>query len=218
MGYFNGKVGNERDVGPMHTDYLGPHGRGTRNDNGERLLEICASHHLGISNTFFQHQDSHAYTWYKWGDQRIRSQIDYIITRRKAIRNIRVIPSENVSTDHRMVVATNRKETRRNRIGRTFQRRSVNIKKLMKPDINKKYQEEISYKLAQLPNKLNSAEKEWMDFKDIIQGTAEKMVGQKKHGGQQKNEMHANTLSNRPKKRHGQSMVANWKICEKQRR
>ena len=186
MGHFNGKVGNERR---MYTDYLGPHGRGTRNDNGERLLEICASHNLGTSNTFFQHQDSHAYTWYKWGDQRIRSQIDYIITRRKEMRNImdtRVIPSENVSTDHRMVVATIRKETRRNRMGRTFQRRSVNVKKLMKPDINRKYQEEISYKLALLPNKLNSAEKEWIDFKDIIQGTAEKMVGQKKCGGQQK--------------------------------
>ena len=67
-----------------------------------------------------------------------------------------------------------------------FQRRSVNVKKLMKPDINRKYQEESSYKLALLPNKLNSAEKEWIDFKDIIQGTAEKMVGQKKCGGQQK--------------------------------
>ena len=95
----------------------------------------------------------------------------------------RVIPSENVSTDHRMVVATIRKETRRNRIGRTFQRRSVNVNKLMKPDINKKYQQEISYKLAQFPNKLSSAEKEWINFKDIIQGTAEKMVGQKKSGG-----------------------------------
>ena len=50
MGDFNGKVGNERH---MYTDYLGPHGRGTRNDNGE---------------------------------------------------------SENVSTDHRMVVATIRKK------------------------------------------------------------------------------------------------------------
>ena len=99
----------------------------------------------------------------------------------------RVIPSENVITDPRMVVATIRKETRRNRIGRTFQRRSVNIKKLMKPDINRKYQEEISYKPAQLPNKLNSVEKEWIYFKDIIQGTAEKMVGQNKSGGQQKN-------------------------------
>ena len=187
MGDITGKVGNERR---MYTYYLGPHGRGTTNDNGERLLEICASHHLGISNTFFQHQDSHAYTWYKWGDQRIRSQIDYIITRRKEIRNImdtRVIPSENVSTDHRMVVATIRKETRRSRIGRTFQRRSVNVKKLMKPDINRQYQEEVSYKLAQLPNKLNYAEKEWIDFKEIIQRTAEKMVGQKKSGRQQKN-------------------------------
>ena len=168
----------------------------------------------------------------------------------------RVIPSENVSTDHRMVVATIRKETRWNRIGRTSQRRSVNVKKLMKPDINRRYQEEISYKLAQLPNKLNSTEMEWIDFKDIIQGTAEKMVGQKKCGGQQKKatswwneetrqatklkkqlykkwlkdptpqkknsisqpEMHANKLSNSPKKRHGQSVVTNWRICEKQRR
>ena len=53
----------------------------------------------------------------------------------------------------------------------------------MKQDINRKYQEEISYKLAQLPSKLNSAEKEWIDFKDISQGTAETMVGQKKFGG-----------------------------------
>ena len=44
--------------------------------NGERLLEMCASHHLSISNTLFQLQDSHAYTWYKWGDHIIRSQID----------------------------------------------------------------------------------------------------------------------------------------------
>ena len=88
-----------------------------------------------------------------------------------------VIPSENMSTDHRMVVATIRKQTRRNRIGRTFQRRSDNIKKLMKSGINRKYQEEISYKLAQLPNKLNYAAKEWRDVKDITQGTAEKMVG-----------------------------------------
>ena len=65
----------------------------------------------------------------------------------------RVIRSDNVSTDHRMVVAIIRKETRRNRIGRTFQSRSFNVEKLMKPDINRKYQEEISYKLAQLPNR-----------------------------------------------------------------
>ena len=46
----------------------------------------------------------------------------------------------------------------------------------MKSDINRKYQEEIYYKLAQLPNKLNSAEREWIDVKDIIQGTAYNMV------------------------------------------
>ena len=85
----------------------------------------------------------------------------------------RVIPTDNLSTDHRMVVATIRKETRGNRIGWTFQSQSVNFKKLMEPHINRKYQEDISYKLAQLPNILNSDEKEWIDFKDVIQGTPE---------------------------------------------
>ena len=47
-----------------------------------------------------------------------------------------------------------------------------------------RYYQEVSG--GNLPNRLNSAEKEWLDFKDIIQGTAEKMVGQKKSGGQQK--------------------------------
>ena len=98
-----------------------------------------------------------------------------------------------MSTDHRMVVATIRKETRRNRIGRTFQRRLVNVKKLMKPDLNRKYQEEISYKLAQLPNKLNSAEKYCIDLKDIIQGTAENMVGQRRLEGSRKRPQHGRT-------------------------
>ena len=31
-------------------------------------------------------------------------------------------------------------------------------------------------------------------------------------------EMHANKSSNRPKKRHGQSIVTNWMICGTQRR
>ena len=171
-----------------------------------RLSDFFASHHLDISNTFFQQQDSHAYTRYKWGDQRIRSQIDYIITRRKEIRNTidtRVIPSENVSIDHRMFVATIRKETRRNSFGRTFQGRSVNVKKLMKPDINRKYQEEISYKLAQLPNKLNSAEKEWIDFKDTIQRRAEKMGDKRSLEGSRKRPQHGGTRR--------QDKLRNWK-------
>ena len=76
--------------------------------------------------------------------------------------DIGVIPSENMSTDHMMAAATNRKETRISSIGRTFQRQSVNSKNLMEPDINHQYQETISYNLEQLPNKLNSAS--WILF------------------------------------------------------
>ena len=81
----------------------------------------------------------------------------------KNIKNSRVITSENVSTDHRMVVATIRKETRRNRIGRTFQRKSVNIKEVMKHDIKRKYQEEISHNVAQLPDETIDKLRNWKE-------------------------------------------------------
>ena len=48
MGDFNAEKWGLKDV-CTYTNYLGTHGRGPRNNNGERLLEIWASHHLGIS-------------------------------------------------------------------------------------------------------------------------------------------------------------------------
>ena len=38
--------------------------------------------------------------------------------------------------------------------------------------VDRMCREEVACRLARLPNKLNSAEEQWMDFEDIIRGTA----------------------------------------------
>jgi len=49
MGDFNGKVGNIKD-----DDIVGPYGLGTRNDNGQYLVDYCKRHNLFVTNTWFQ--------------------------------------------------------------------------------------------------------------------------------------------------------------------
>uniref|UniRef100_A0A0B7BJF8 Endonuclease/exonuclease/phosphatase domain-containing protein n=1 Tax=Arion vulgaris TaxID=1028688 RepID=A0A0B7BJF8_9EUPU len=46
-------------------------------------------------------------TWYKWNDPDIKSQIDYILTRKRdfsEISDAKVIANISIDTDHRMVV------------------------------------------------------------------------------------------------------------------
>ena len=54
--------------------------------------------------------------------------------------------------------------------------------------------------------------------KAIIQEVAEKSNTQNNNNSISQIDMRENKLSNRTKKKDGQSMVTNWRICEKQRR
>ena len=59
LGDFNAKIGCD------NTGYernMGKHGLGTRNDNGERFLELCLENDLAIGGTLFQHKRIHKET------------------------------------------------------------------------------------------------------------------------------------------------------------
>lgn len=72
MGYFNARVGSR--VGDKEVD---PFGESIINENGERLVDLCAAYHLKLCNTFFEHKSIHRCTWWKADN---RSLIDYIIS------------------------------------------------------------------------------------------------------------------------------------------
>lgn len=104
MGDLNAKVGNNNNNCERT---LGKHGVGTRNDNGEILLELCLQNKLIIGGNIFPHKDVHKLTWKSpRGD---RNQIDHICINqrwRHTLLDVRVKRGADVFTDHYMLMAT----------------------------------------------------------------------------------------------------------------
>ncbi|XP_061166428.1 craniofacial development protein 2-like [Saccostrea echinata] len=104
MGDLNAKVGKK------NTDYervMGKHGVGTRNDNGERLVEFCAMNNLVIGGTLFTHRDIHKLTSNS-PDGRDKNQIDLLMINgmwRRSLIDVRVKRSADVGSDHHLVTA-----------------------------------------------------------------------------------------------------------------
>jgi hypothetical protein len=75
LGDFNGRVGDEK-LGVKQQ-----FNKSTKNDNGKRLIMLCANNNLHINNTFFDHKPQHKYTWEN--TRGYRSTIDYTLTNKK---------------------------------------------------------------------------------------------------------------------------------------
>ena len=93
----NGHVGRDAD------GYCGV-GFGTRNAEGERILEFGDAVGMVVCNTFFKKEDSKLIT-YQSGDN--RSMIDYLMVRktdRCLVKDVKVISSEECVPQHRMVI------------------------------------------------------------------------------------------------------------------
>ncbi|XP_044762230.1 craniofacial development protein 2-like [Coccinella septempunctata] len=100
MGDLNGKTGRKRD-----NKVVGPYGETSRNDNGERLIELCESHGLKITNGFYKHKEIHTYTWVQT-TRNLRSIIDYVIVKQSTalqINDVRVYTGVTCGSDHYLV-------------------------------------------------------------------------------------------------------------------
>ena len=84
MGDFNERTG--RNSGAWLT-VMGPHGLGRENANELLLLTLCSEEGLTITNTLFKQPEIH---WVTWMHPRSKHWhlIDYVITRRRDIRDI----------------------------------------------------------------------------------------------------------------------------------
>ena len=80
IGDFNARVGNMRNGFKL---FLGPHAvlRPT-NDNGQRLLDMCAVKNLVIGGSLFTHRLIHKYTWTSSAGTRPRAQLDHVLINR----------------------------------------------------------------------------------------------------------------------------------------
>lgn len=102
MGDIYAKVGSDNtDVEHV----MGRHGCGVRNENGERLVELCTNNKLVIGGTIFPHKNIHKETW-KSPDGRTLNQIDHMIINskwRRSLFGVRVFRGADVNRYHYLV-------------------------------------------------------------------------------------------------------------------
>ncbi|GFS08476.1 craniofacial development protein 2 [Elysia marginata] len=87
---------------------MGIHGCGSINNNGERLVELCASSDLVIGETLLEHPAIHKLTWY-YPSERDKNQIDHIAVNniwRRSLLDVRVKRGADVGSDHLLVIAS----------------------------------------------------------------------------------------------------------------
>lgn len=120
MGDFNSKLGRvtiEDSQQSRISDHVGRHAVGTRNSNGEHMLNFLIQHNLFAANTAFPHKCRHKTTWRgevkDWSRPGhhtvpVYTQIDYIVCRSRSkgiLQDARSFAGATLRSDHKFVMA-----------------------------------------------------------------------------------------------------------------
>jgi hypothetical protein len=100
-GDLNGHVGSDRSGAERSH---GGFGFGTRNDEGETILDVCLANDLAVVNTFFPKRHNQLVTYKSGGNE---TQIDYLLVNRRLLNKVTdcsAIPGEAATAQHRLVV------------------------------------------------------------------------------------------------------------------
>ncbi|VDP55773.1 unnamed protein product [Heligmosomoides polygyrus] len=101
-GDMNVHVGSgRRGVERVH----GGKGIGLTNPDGERILDLAIAHDLAVCSSLFAKRETQKVTYASGGR---RTEVDHILVKRaalKTVRDVKVIPGENVASQHRPLAA-----------------------------------------------------------------------------------------------------------------
>ena len=182
IGDFNARVGCDRTG---IEEVIGRFGEETRNQEGENLIDFCLRNHLKIMNGFFVHQESHKYTRYRWnqisGQFDQKSVIDYIIVSdKRMVNNVKVIPGESLDSDHRLVVGD--LKTPEIRTQKKEKRKIIKIENLDDEEKKARYQNSTTQRLQSV----NQEDRNWNVLSNIVREAGEEELGCRYVGGTRK--------------------------------
>ena len=176
---FNGHAGQHSQGFSRHH---GGYGYGTRNQEGLRVLDLCAATDLAVTNTFFRKRNSHLVTDNTGG---YSNQVDYILVRRtdlKLVKNANVIGNEECILQRKLLVAVLKIQTPSEK---PFIAAKRNLWRLCEPEVQAEYQNFIKERADVKPSCLEDA---WNKLKDCLLSGVDKVCGKTKGGRVRHNE------------------------------
>ena len=178
LGDFNARVGTDHDSWPT---CLGKHGTGKMNENGQRLLELCTFHDLCITNTFFKTKPQHKVSW-RHPRSKHWHQLDLIITRRRALKNIlitRSYHSADCDTDHSLVCCKMRLKPKKIHRSKPAGNPRIDVTGTAHPDKSDEFVKALRKALDSVPTQ-GAAEHVWEHLRDTVHSTAVQVFGKRK--------------------------------------
>ena len=152
----------------------GGFGYGQQNDDGERTLEVAQSLDRVFANTLFKKKEEHLVTYKSGGST---SQIDFILVKRKdrkEILNCKVIPGEDLTKKHRLIVMDYkiRKEKKVENVKIT----KLRVWKLQDIQSKIQFQNKVKEEMSKREKK-DDVNGRWQDLKMVLMTEAENIVG-----------------------------------------
>ena len=173
-GDLNGHVGEKSDgFEGVH----GGNGFGERNREGERILEFCCAMDMIVANTTFHKRESHLVT-YESG--LAKTQVDYVLVNRKSrkfVLDVKVIPGEEVVTQHKPVIC-NLQVTKPREIKRKFAPKRK-VWKLNESEVRTSFKEQVEMLISEQSHsgESESVDEIWLQLKDTLLAATEKVCG-----------------------------------------
>jgi hypothetical protein len=175
-GDLNGHVG--KNVDGFEGVHYG-HGFGSRNVEGEMLLEFADSMELVVANTCFKKDDCQLMTYESGGSKTV---VDYILVRRKdrrMVQNVTVMHGESCLQQHKLLVCMLQvKECEKRR--REVAESRCKVWKLKESTIQEAFQERIEAILDDRVIADDNVDVVWSDFRKCFMEVAEDVCGKTK--------------------------------------
>ena len=169
--YFNAHIG---ETEPGEEENVGKFGWGTRNREGQALVELIARNGLAFVGSFFQKRESHKIT-YRSGPH--KTELDLVLIRKEQLWKIKdgkAIAGEHITTQHKPVVFVVRmKRTKPNKI---VSRKTIKWWKC-RDEVATAYRQRVEEKYEELGEEVDNVEEEWKTYKDAFVGNAEELCG-----------------------------------------
>ena len=183
MGDVNAKIGDDNE-GIERT--IGKQGLGSRNENGDRFVDLCITNDLMIGGTVFQHKEIHKYTWTS-PDQATHNQIDHMAINnrwRSTLRDVRSYRGADINSDHSLVIGKFLIKLKAKKKEGDDKPLRFNVLKLKDTGVKQEFQLQIRNRFAELQyleeEEGVEVENKWSKIKQVFNEVAKETLGYRK--------------------------------------